>query len=325
MKKWVILLSICLSQGFTAVVLAQSKYDSSYVVSYKKRLLLRAYVAERKLAFSFFPVGNSNLVFRLHPNIRTTMGIGFNYRRISYSFSVPIRPAAASEEKYGRSKYSDMQINYYGGKWCGDLYYQRYQGYYINNPRYVFNGWDEKQYPLRQDVSAFHAGVNGYIVFNHRRFSLKAAFNQTQKQLRSAGSPLFMASVSVLRLHNDSSLIPVRTTLPVADKYTFENGRFYTLSVLPGYAYHYVRGNFFISSTALIGGGMQLQHYQLNGREKEQLRSEVKAVLRMVVGYSTRHLFTGVHGILDMQTAPVHNIRLISVITNARWTVGYRF
>ena len=90
-----------------------------------------------------------------------------------------------------------------------DLYLQYYKGYYVANPMKVIPDWPSRDtFPKRPDISVFNVGYNFQYIFNHERYSYKAAFIQNEWQKKSAGS--FTAGFNAFYVINsaDSSIIP---------------------------------------------------------------------------------------------------------------------
>ena len=58
----------------------------------------------------------------------------------------------------------------------------------MSSPFREFSAHKPERYPQLPDASATNYGFNWYYVFHPERFSLKAAFDQNEFQLRSGGS-----------------------------------------------------------------------------------------------------------------------------------------
>lgn len=115
---------------------------------------------------------------------KSTVSLGVTYRGVSMNLS--LNPAKMA----GRYSDTEMSFGYYGRKFGFDVIYQK-----SNN----FTGWyDYTGYPrtyLPNDILKLKTlNINGYYVFNNRKFSYPAAVNHTFIQKQSAGS--FLLAVS---------------------------------------------------------------------------------------------------------------------------------
>ena len=109
---------------------------------------------------------------------------------------------------YGKTRRFDLSTHIYGRKMIFDLAMQWYKGYYLANPENIVAGWQQGDpYPSREDIKVFTFGASGWYVFNHRKFSYRAAFTFNERQLKSAGSPVLGGGFSWYFVNADSSLV----------------------------------------------------------------------------------------------------------------------
>ncbi|ALM48156.1 hypothetical protein AMR72_04145 [Flavobacterium psychrophilum] len=148
----------------------QTKIDTTFIGSYDQKMMVKAFLTRNSIE-----IGHNNKDYS--PNNPTRLGLGFSIKNtvVDFSYSFGLLPAG---KEYGKTKSFDFQIHNYGRKFLFDVFYQNYKGFYSDNK--VITTYPETSVQL----------IGGEItyVFNNRQFSAKAAFDQTQKQLQSAGS-----------------------------------------------------------------------------------------------------------------------------------------
>ena len=108
---------------------------------------------------------------------KTTISIAGTYRGLSASYSINPAKLAGFYEDY------ELNINYYASRFCIDASYQRSSSLSGNMTL------GENSFRMESgeaDMKVFN--ITGYYVFNHRRYSVSAAYNQSYIQRRSAGS-----------------------------------------------------------------------------------------------------------------------------------------
>ncbi|MBR0165926.1 MAG: DUF4421 family protein [Prevotella sp.] len=148
---------------------------------------------------------------------KSTVSIGVNYLGLSLNLSV--NPAKML------GKYRDYELGFrsYGKRFGFDIAYQDARN---------FKGWhelDDERWDFTTSEDMFKLrtlNVNGYYVFNHRRFSYPAAFSHSYIQRRSAGS--FMLAASGQGQHGK-----VDGETPVSFKMT-------NIGIGAGYGYNFV-------------------------------------------------------------------------------------
>lgn len=206
-------------------VLGQSAVDTAYIGQYPQKMMVKAFISRSGIEIDHNEKGYS-------PNNPTRFGIGFSLRNtvINLSSSFGIFPV---EKDLGKTKSVDFQIHNYGRKFLTDLFYQKYKGFYNDDDTVIL-------YP---ETSAQLIGGELTYVFNHRRFSTKAALEQTEKQLQSAGSFLIGGGAYHYKLRLEEAL--------GASKNNVNN---FQLGVSAGYGYSWVISeHWLLSGMATVG------------------------------------------------------------------------
>ena len=120
----------------------------------------------------------------IEANRKVTLSLGVTY--LGISLGVALNPA----KLMGKDVDFELNLNCYGRRFGFDVIYQNARN---------FTGWHDEEGMERIELpdeilKVQTLNLNGYYVFNHRRFSYPAAFSQSYIQRRSAGSFLLAAS-----------------------------------------------------------------------------------------------------------------------------------
>lgn len=156
----------------------RTSYDTNYVVRPKGKLTLK--LKGNQTGNSIRSKGTvHDLFFRsnLSTSHKTTISVGAAYRGFAASYS--INPSKL------RGFYDDYELNFniYSSRFCIDASYQHSTSLSGNM---TFGDGTFRMESGDADMKVFN--ITGYYVFNHRRYSVSAAFNQSYIQRRSAGS-----------------------------------------------------------------------------------------------------------------------------------------
>lgn len=209
-----------------------SQIDSAYIQAFDQELSIRPYVYKKFTTLST-EIGEDETDYL--PN--TPVGIGFGVTYKKYSLSGGYAFGFMRDKNKGKTKSIDFQYHYYGRNFVFDFFFQDYKGFYRE---------DDKQkeiYHIYPDIKLAQYGVFGQYVFNSKKFSYQAAFNQSEKQLKSAGSFQLGGGLYYNKVRSDSTI-----TLP--------NNKLinYQISISGGYAYTWViKRNFFTSLSVSLG------------------------------------------------------------------------
>lgn len=300
--------------------------DPAYIGDFQEAASARILIAKKDFNFSLKNKLANGSKINYRPNVQGIFGVGFTYRKsaLDLSFRLPI--ADRENALFGKTKLFDIQINNYGPKLGLDFNLQAYRGFYVANPQDFNSRWSViNGYPQRPDISIFNLGVNAYYVFNNRRFSFRAAFNQTERQLQSAGSFLLASGFSFFSLRSDSLLMPV--VQPYKPNGTaFEESKVRLLSFAPGYVYTLViHEKFYITPSLFWGIALQRQKYLIDTERKKNYDIDQRINFRLAAGYYGNKAFAGIAFVTDNNRIRMENVQLNTSTINIKLFVGYRF
>lgn len=228
-----ILLRILLLLSLSVQLSAQ--IDSAYIRPYDNKFMFLGFMTKDLLMLVAETPGQE---LSYMPNNPVELGLGFGwnntilYAAYGYGFDF------MRDKSLGKTKSFDFQWHTYGRKYAFDLFIQRYKGFYMENEKV------KSDYVLCPDLQVHQYGVNAEYIFNNKRFSYKAAFNQSERQLRSAGSLLLGGGIYFSDIRSDSSFV-------YGERNDLKNFQF---GVSIGYAYTWVLGkHWHITAAATTG------------------------------------------------------------------------
>ena len=178
---------------------------------------------------------------RFSSNARFTTNVGFSYRGIGLSLS------ANPFKLKGNKRDTELRLEILNNRYGFDVSFQ-------NAKTYDGSFEHGMKYNIPSDlVTSKMFMANGYYAFNYRCFSFPAAFTQSYRQLKSAGSWLVGASflggnVSIQGVNVWNDFIPVRNP-PMKMRLGF-------LGIGGGYAYNWVVNEhlmFHVSALPTVG------------------------------------------------------------------------
>lgn len=260
------------------------------------------------------------------PNTKNHTGIGVSYLGLGGSVSWRSGPSEKDELIYGKTGYVDYQLSYYSRKIGIDANYQEYSNFYLDNPGQYDSSWQAGDpYPQRTDLNIRYYGTNFYYIFSHRKFSFRAAFNQTERQKKNAGSFLLMTSLSYLDIKSDYSLIPANQEAYFGDLSGFKGGSFIAIGLSPGYAYTFILGKFYATPAFFVGPSYQYQKHKVAGGEKISENAGVKSNIRLAGGYNSDTFFIGFSTVSDITAVKQGDITVESNTVTGKMFIGYKF
>lgn len=296
---------------------------SRYVQAYSDYFFVWPLLKVRTTQFDVRRKDNQGQVLTYRPNNAVGAGVGVYLFELALeaTLSVPIDEKRTS--LYGKSTEFDFQLNALSKHWAGDVFYQRYRGFYrtdssvpvpLNQP-----------YPQRPDVVTENVGVNGVYFFNRKKFSYRSAYNFAERQTKSAGSFLLAGSINSYELRADSAIYGGSYLSVYGTNAAMTRLRTMAISMAPGYSYTLVAGRCFVNAAVSIGPAYSLINYRVNDVNGSLQTFNAFADVRFGVGYNGERFFTGLTWVSQSRTARVNEVTVGNSSVTIRLLAGYRF
>lgn len=217
----------------TGQVSKAQEVDSTYIGFYDQKLSATLYIERNYLTLTS-DEGDKSTSYR--PNTPTKIGAGFSINNTAFNFAYGYGLNFLLNKDMGKTKSFDFQLHHYGRKFIFDVFIQRYRGFYVEG--------ENQQITLYPDLKARQYGLHGQYVFNGKKFSHKAAFNQNERQKHSAGSFTLGGGMYMNRI--ESGVNVLRSEEVELDNFQF--------GISGGYAYTWAIGqHWFLSGSGTIG------------------------------------------------------------------------
>jgi hypothetical protein len=139
-------------------------------------------------------------------------------------------------------------------------------------------------------------GLAGYWIYNAKRFSIRAAYIQNERQKKSAGSLVVRPAFLYYEISSDHGIIPLEILdkYQLSSSYIVKSGKFYSLELSPGYVYTFVfLKNFYITAAVFPGIAAQFSSYsnEIKGFYDSEFAFQVSG--RFALGYNSDKWFLG--------------------------------
>ena len=213
--------------------------DPSCVKKYGNLLSLKSFLYNDEFTFR-----NKSTGLNYIPALHSGIGVGLWCKYFPFDVCyrqevVPIGP----EKNYNSVKSTDMQLRGYNRFFAGDIYIQRYSGFYESiEDRFHIKSREKAALPYNPDITVSQVDLVGKFIFNNEEFSYKAGFTAGERQLVSKGSATAGLALYYLRIRSDSLLLKEQSC----------DLKSCNIGVNGGYAYNFVFGK----HSTLFASGM---------------------------------------------------------------------
>ncbi len=237
--------------------------DTSYIHAFPKKNVVEVFSGQYGTHFDFTSHDNRKNNYKLVANTSGYLGTYINYKWLSFKYSWSI-PGTRLDENTG-FHYTSLSFKITQGNMLFRPFYHSYNGLLIperkERRRMIYT-------PFR-DIHVSDAGTDLYYLTNAKKFSFNAANYFSERQVKSAGSFLFMATPMWERLSRNArpaqgaavpqhvnSTAATSTRTPPAS-FLASNIQWFSLIGRVGYTYNFVlaKGRWSVAPAVLLGGG----------------------------------------------------------------------
>ena len=329
MKKTVIIL-LCYFSVHTVAFAAQEigrviENDTArnYYIGHSELLSIKAYLL---LKINSIDIFHENERIRLVPNSPVAIGLGFNFKGLSLALGIGLPQSSKNKDKYGSTNRFDIQMSIYSRRVGGDAYFQLYKGYYNANPE-DFIQWEKDYFPKIPAMQTISVGANVYYIFNHNKYSNKAAYARTQLQLKSAGSFTLGYFVNFDEVDSPEGFIPQEYPDSVANDFDIKSFRYFATGITIGYMYTWVISKrFFVSGSFIPGFGYKdIKLTDGAGESGIERHPHAQLLLRVAVGYEYKRFYAGLTGLSLIRNIKYKDYNIDLATEQLRFTIGLRF
>ncbi len=319
--------ALIIGASFIIIFPAQAqKRDSvrdKYVARFPDYFFIWPVIKQRSTSIQIEQIRNRSNALTFKPNNSVGAGLGVYLFEVGaeITFSVPVNQE--KDELYGESKALDLQANLLGKNWGGDIFYQKYSGFYVTDPNKSIPA--NTPYPQRPDLHTLNFGLNGIYIFNKDKFSLRSAYNFAERQRKSVGSFLLAGTINSLHLEADSAIYGKNYELLFGKSAQVDDFRSFTASISPGYTYTAVLYNFFINASFSVGPAFRQTDYTVHDTSYSSTGVSTFTDFRAALGYNGNRFFTGLSYVSQSRAVTFDEARLTSISSTFKLLFGYRF
>lgn len=201
--KNLLITTFCLSMLFLSNEL-NGQVDSTYIKPFRQDFSVRAYTINKFFAFDKENDKNESEDQTLRTNSPVSLGFGASWKNFSFGFSYGFD--FMIDRNRGKTKSMEFQHHGYGRKLAYDIVIQQHKGFHNDEKN------KDGSYLIYPDINLNMYGGSLQYIFNHKRFSYKAAFNQNERQIKSTGSLIAGTTLYYSRIRSDSTILFERIT-----------------------------------------------------------------------------------------------------------------
>jgi len=275
----------------------------------KCKIVLRPYYSIGQEIISFIDQTKKSKPVIYKAKIPSYIGIGLTYKFFYLCLSTSLPKSSISIDKYGNTKSTSFNLNFQRRHFGLKLFFYNYKFFYLSNPKNFMNDWTSSRFPKRPDFKTYTFGIYNNFILSEK-FSMNAAFDQSERQTRSAGSFMIMTGNYISHIYNDSTLIPFSSKADFQELYEYKKGTYNTIIIAPGYGYSFIKGGFNFTPVLFAGTGPQLQSNRSTTKRYFRIKLPLFISSRYALGYNGEKYFSCVSFSYDINDTSFHSSKI---------------
>ena len=295
-----------------------------FIESYSRYFFFGPLIKKNNLEFDIISANDVKKSYTFKANHTYSLGFNVNLFDVNLGivFAVPLN--TKSEQLFGSSDVSDLQLIAISRRWFADVYFQRYNGFYVQSPDVVIpNG---QPFPQRPDLVTQNLGMSFAYIFNHQKFSLRAPYIFSERQKVSKGSFFLSYVLSSFTMAADSALIPASKWIEWGDGASVNEVRFTSLGLAPGYSHTFVVKKFFLNMTLALGPAHYWVRYSAaTNPAQNDIRIDFYSLGRVGMGYNGERFYSGISVTAQSRSLTYERTTFQNSISTVRLVAGFRF
>lgn len=302
---------------------AEDTLRSKYIQQFPDKFFVWPLIKQRELNFDISNRFDNSQELKYRPNNLYSVGVGFNLFELSFELSMAIPLDEKNRSTYGPSDIRDLQLSFVGKQWAADIYSQRYKGFYVENRNQGSSS--PNAIIKRSDILLTNTGGKFIYAFNRKKYSIRAAFNYSERQLKSAGSFILAGSINGAHLQADSSVLRQIYSPDAYSVSSFRKLQYASIGLAPGYAQSFIYKDFFLNAAISLGPAHYWIKYAAEGDVDYDFSINTYADLRFAVGYNSDRIFGGLSYVLQSRNIKFEDIEFTNGSSVVKFLIGYRF
>lgn len=308
--------------------------DTNYIRKYPDRFIvtlsqsLRTYDIRFRQTMTEDSLGWGSPI--MMSNLKWSSGVALDFDKLSLTVGLSSQPYTNEELRLkGKTKYTALGLSFVLYRFRFEASYRKYQGFYDTRTP-IYNSVQDSSWTYYQDPDfmARSVRVKALFIFNKRKFSYNAAYFNTQRQLKSAGSWLMVGNIYDNLFSTKTSLIPDSSRYFFQQYGLMNHAHLQGISIGPGYSYNLVIWKtLFVNLT--LTSGFDIQHRQIKTYDYSYAADYWKigaaGDFRAAIGLNGKRMFLSLTYRQDYNSYVMQGMTIQSRYHAIDLNFGYRF
>lgn len=315
---------------FLTPLCLSAQLDTNYAVNYKQKVTIAV-----NQFYRYFEIemkektgtkDEKQYISKYRADANAVTGFQISYDKFSIGFG--FKSASSNVATKGKTEYRDFSLNVGDINWALENSYRRYKGFYdLNTSSYDTSYRKGKPYFQNSNMVNELYKTKFFYFFNHDRFSYKAGYSCTHRQLKSSGTWVVVGNAYYNGLTTDTSFVPILTRNYYGPYHDFNALHMFGIGGGGGGSGTLVIGkHFFVNLTGVLGLEYQRIDYgHYFGGEDVENKIDLAGDIRGSMGFNGRYWFLYIYSTTDFVLINNASLDITSKFVSVAISTGIRF
>ncbi|RYM32034.1 DUF4421 domain-containing protein [Brumimicrobium glaciale] len=260
------------------------------------------------------------------PNLNLVQGLGIAYKWFALEISYKLPGHIRNTEKFGKTKYFDLGLQFSYLNWDFAVNFDEYKGYGIKNAGIISNNLDlsPSGYFLNSNIKSRSFGINAYRFFNPE-LRMKPAVGIVGRYTAPVHGAYLRLTTNIHGISAKKGLIPFNYLNTSSSIHKANSISAFDFGAVPGYGYINNIDGWQFGAFFGLGAVIQAKFYTFSNTSRGFLGLAPRIDLKLQAGYNVDNWFLMLTSQFDQKSIRFKEFKYNQTYYYLRLTYGYRF
>jgi len=259
-------------------------------------------------------------------NLNLIQGVGLAYKWFAFEISYKLPGHIKNTDKFGKTRYFDLGLQFSYKKWDYSLNFQEYKGFGIKDAKVISKNLplSPSGYYLNGNIKSTSFGMNAYRFYNPD-LRMKPAVGIIGRYTAPVHGAYLKLTTNIHGISSRNRLIPYNYLTTQSSIHKANSISAFDFGAIPGYAYINNIDGWQFGAFAGLGAVIQTKFYSFGNTRRGFLGLAPRFDLKFQAGYNVDNWFLMLTSQFDHKSIRFKNFKYSQTYYSLRLTYGYRF
>lgn len=312
--------------SFTIAAISFGQKESTPYVMYPEKVVLNTSLSINSSPFKLQDNFGKVKQLKFKPNLNLIQGVGVSYKGFSFNISYKLPGHVRDKEKYGKTRFFDLGLQFSLKKWDFTIDFLEYKGYGIQEAKKLSPTLPTSNsgFYLNNKVKSRAFGINAYRFFNPD-LKMKPAVGIVGRYTSQVHGLYLRLTTNLHGVSAKNGILPHEYLNTTSSIHKANSISAFDFGAIPGYAYVNNINGWQFGAFAGIGAVIQTKFYSFGNTNRGFLGLAPRYDLKLQFGYNVDNWFLMLTSEVDQKNIRFNDFKYNQTYYSLKINYGYRF